>query len=134
MTADQFIQGLADLFRGYQGLSVLVLILGNLAVGVAVALQDGEFTLAELGGILSKVAPYFGGFALLGAAGVARADVFGQVLQGIATALAGAKFGADTLGGASVLFKFTLPAWLSRIVPPAPTVLTQGGGATPPQT
>src|SRR3990167_3767244 len=112
MTADQFIQGLADLFRSYQGLSVLVLILGNLVVGVVVALQDGKFTLAELGGILNKVAPYFGGFALLGAAGVARGDIFGQVIQGLATALASAKFGTDTLGGAAVLFKFTLPAWL----------------------
>ena len=120
MTADQFIQGIADLFRSSQGLSVVVLILGNLAVGVAVALQDGEFTLAELGAILAKVAPYFGGFALLGAVGVARADGLGNAVQWLATVLASAKFGTDMLNGATVLFHLQLPSWLARWLQPRP--------------
>lgn len=132
MTAEQFIQGVADLLRSSQGLSVLVLIAGNLAVGVLVALRDGVFTTAELGAILKKVAPYFGGFVLLGAAGQARGDVFGQVVQWVGTVLASAKFATDSLVGVTVLFKWPLPKWLTRwFQPPAPPVEEE---ATAPQT
>ena len=71
-----YIQQYLALVNGYKIITILILILVDFILGVVVAIKAGTFKLSKIGAFLNtSVLYYFGGYLLLGVAGVAEPSI-----------------------------------------------------------
>lgn len=116
MTPEELSKAFGDLVGSNQAYGLMILIVANFILGVLNALKDGKFTLAELGAILRKVAPYFGSFLALGVTGKAAGGTLEPLLLWAGTLLAGAPFASGTLRGAAELAHAKFPDVAERVL------------------